>query len=148
MNRDRLKLTSVTGDEIHHQAIGEGLSKIPIPTAFYRFQDCDTLLSYLETHYSSAYHIVMLDMDDPVDGGMECLMALREIADYDAIVIIAYNRIVHESTVQKIFVEGGNIFFKYPQSKTEFSGLLRKLLMINWKIYMTGANRQHFLLRL
>ena len=148
MNQNRLKFSLVTGDGVHHQTITEALSRIPINTSFYHFQDCETLISYLKVNSSAEYHIAMLDMDDPEHVGMDCLKAIRQNDDFNNIVIIAYSRVVDEEIVEKIFVEGGNIFFQYPKNKNEFSSLFRELLVINWKIYITGTNRQHFVLRL
>ncbi|MDN3724151.1 hypothetical protein QRD02_07135 [Aequorivita sp. SDUM287046] len=148
MERTGLHFTLVTGDQKHHLAIAKGLSGIPIKTKFHRLQDCEKLMDYLSINYSSEYHIVMLDMDDPVNVGMECLKAVRAKTAYNNLILIAYSRVEDEEVIKKIFIEGANIFFKYPKTASEFDSMLRQLIVINWRVYSTGSDRQHFVLRM
>jgi len=148
MERQGLKFTLVSGDDNHNLAIKSELSKLPVKTHFYRFQDCETILAYLKINHDAPYHIVMLDMDDPEHVGMACLKAIRKVADYKNIIIISYSREEDEAIAKKILVEGGNIYFTYPKTNNEFHHLLKKLIIINWKIYTTGADRQTFMLKL
>ena len=45
-------------------------------------------------------------------------------------------------------VEGGNIFFRYPKDQKEFQIILKRLVLVNWKIYLTGISRRNFILKL
>lgn len=143
-----LNFTLITGDEDHNRAIAAGLSTIPLKTFFKRFQDCESLMGHLNSHQTNEYYVVMLDMETPVNVGMECLRAIRKEAIYNEIVVIAYKRIDDEEAVKEIFIEGANIFFTYPKNTSDFNVILKKLVAVNRKILTSVANRNYMMLKL
>ena len=148
MLRDGLNFTLVTGDKLHLKEISEGLKSIRINTNFNHFDNCEALVNFLKDNHSHFYHVIMLDMDNFPAVGMDCLKSIRSNREYNNKIVITYSRVNDEDSVDQFFLNGGNIFFTYPKNKTEFSNLLRKLIVVNWKVYITGTDREHFLLKL
>lgn len=148
MLREGLNFTLITGDKLHLNEISQGLSTIRVKTHFNNFFSCEDLVDYVEEDHSPFYHVIMLDMDNPEGIGWNCLKAIRSDSSYANKIIIAYSRVEDPAVVNRIFVEGGNIFFRYPKDQKEFQIILKRLVLVNWKIYLTGISRRNFILKL
>ena len=148
MLREGLNFTLVTGDKLHVREISQGLATLPIGTNFTHLDSCENLVNYLLNNHSPFYHVIMLDMDNPELVGMSCLKAIRANIAHANKIIIGYSRNENAALENQFFIEGGNIFFKYPQNQKRFNDLLKKLVLVNWKIYITGIRRQDYVLRL
>lgn len=145
---NKLIFTLVSGDENHKTEITKGITRIPIKTSINHYDDCESFTNFLESIKVTSYHVVLLDMDDPENVGMECLKTLRGDIAYSDVVVICYMRVEDKTTVEQIFVEGGNIVFIYPKTREKFHEVLMELVKINWQIYTTGTSIRNLILKL
>lgn len=148
MGSEKLHFTLVSGDDRHKNDIIKGISRVPIKTKMNHYDDCDTFTEFLKNIEITSYHVVLIDMDDPINVGMDCLKTIRRDSSYSDIVVICYMREEDKNRVEQIFVEGGNIFFSYPQTSAKFHEVLKELVRINWQIYTTGTSIQNLVLKL
>lgn len=146
MPDQKLHITLLSHHEKRISEISKGIKSQEISTSLKVLSDCESLGKYLATS-KWRYQIVMLDMDEPKDLGMECLRYLRSNPEFENIVIVIFLLEENKERETQAFIDGANICFTYPSSSAELKEVIKGIIRANWQIMVTGCDRNTMIFR-
>lgn len=119
------------------------IAEIEIAVAITRAKDGEKLLQVLSDNIPD---ILFLDIQMPCKGGRECLREIRANHRYDDLPIIIYSSFTDLNTIEYCFREGSNLYTIKPSSIGELTGILRSILMVDWKKAMYYPRKSEFVI--
>lgn len=119
------------------------IAEIEIAIALTRAKDGEKLLQLLSDHIPD---ILFLDVQMPCKNGRECLKEIRANQRYDDLPIIIYSSFTDLNTIEYCFREGSNLYTIKPSSIGELTGILRSILMVDWKKAMYYPRKSEFVI--
>jgi len=88
--------------------------------------------------------IIFLDLNMPIQGGLETLKAMREIDRYKMISVAIYSTSSSEKDIEETLVAGANIYITKPTNFQCLKDTIRKVINMNWQFLSSGLNRDTF----
>ncbi len=126
----------------------DAFKEIKIKTHVTCVKDGIELMDYLKQKGNQLPHILFLDLNMPRKGGIECLLEIKRINQFDNIAIAIYSTSSSDQDIEDTFVQGANIYIKKPSDFNTLIRILEEVIRINWQYQTSGLNRSNYLFSL
>lgn len=135
-------------DENDRMFFIEAFEEIKIKTVVQTVKDGVELTNYLLTPELIIPHVLFLDLNMPLKGGMECLVEIRQNNRFKDMAIAIYSTSASDEDIEDTFVKGANVYIKKPSDYNQLKKLLAKVISMNWQYHTSWLNKEIFLLNL
>ncbi|GEN73617.1 MULTISPECIES: response regulator [Chryseobacterium] len=147
MNKEYLNVITVDDDEgniIFFKNIFRDL-KIGVKSQF--FSDGDDLMKYLSSNGAIIPEVIFIKYDISGKSCMECLREIKINHGFSNIIIAVYAGQISENETEEIFVNGGNIFMRKPETYDGLKKSLTEIITVNWQYHSSGLNKDNFIMK-
>lgn len=103
------------------------------------------VLNYLEQAQDMP-HILFLDLNMPVLGGLDTLRAIRKDRRYDALSVAIYSTSSSETDIHDTLVSGANVYIIKPNNFQTLKATILKVLKTKWQYLSSDLNSETFVL--
>jgi CheY-like chemotaxis protein len=131
-------------DDDDYYMFSLAIKEVPIKVLLTRAEDGEKLMRLLD---EKTPDILFLDLLMPCKDGQECLQEIRAIKKYDNLPIIVYTSMEDLRTIEFCYRQGANLYALKPISFQELSGLLERLLLMDWKKVLYYPTLSQFVVR-
>jgi len=135
-------------DENDRMFFIEAFDEIKMKTVVQTVKDGVELTNYLLIPELVIPHVLFLDLNMPLKGGMECLVEIRQNSRFKDMAIAIYSTSASEEDIEDTFVKGANVYIKKPSDFNQLKKLLTKVISMNWQYHTSWLNKEIFLLNL
>ena len=135
-------------DENDRMFFIEAFEEIKMKTVVQTFKDGVELTNHLLMPELIIPHVLFLDLNMPLKGGMECLVEIRQNNRFKDMAIAIYSTSASEEDIEDTFVKGANVYIKKPSDFNQLKKLLTKVISMNWQYHTSWLNKEIFLLNL
>jgi DNA-binding NarL/FixJ family response regulator len=104
------------------------------------------LMNHLNQNGHQLPHILFLDLNMPRKNGIECLLEIKRMIQFQNIAI--YSTSSSEHDIEDTFVQGANVYIKKPNDFNLLKRILEEVIKVNWQYQTSGLNRANYLLSL
>jgi CheY-like chemotaxis protein len=105
------------------------------------------LMDYLEQQKGKELpHILFLDLNMPLKGGIECLKEIREDEVLQNLSVAIYSTSASEDDIENTFIEGANVYIKKPNDFNRLVKVLDHVITVNWQYHTSDLNKANFVL--
>lgn len=105
------------------------------------------LMNYLhENEGNELPHILFLDLNMPLKGGLECLKEIRSDEALKNITVAIYSTSASEEDIENTLIEGANVYIKKPSDFRQLISVLDKVLAVNWQYQTSDLSKANFVL--
>jgi CheY-like chemotaxis protein len=130
-------------DDDDYLIFSMAIAETKVAVALTRAKDGENLMKVLSEHIPD---ILFLDMHMPCKHGRECLKEIRSNQRYDDLPIIIFSSFTDPGTIEYCFREGSNLYTIKPNSISELTEILRRILMVDWKKTMYYPRQSEFVI--
>jgi len=135
-------------DDSDRMFFTDAFEEIKIKTVVQTVKDGVELTNYLSVPELIIPHVLFLDLNMPLKGGMECLVEIRQNNRFKDMAIAIYSTSASEEDIEDTFVKGANVYIKKPSDFNQLKKLLTKVISMNWQYHTSWLNKEIFLLNL
>ena len=121
---------------------------IKLKTKVHTVNDGAALIDYLSNTPILKPHLLFLDLNMPKLSGLECLIKIKKMPEYDNLTIVIYSTSSSINDIENTFLNGANIYLKKPMQMPALKKSLLHILTVNWQYQTSGLNRDNYLLNL
>ena len=146
MPEEALYILLADDDEDDRLFFKDAIEEVKVKTVVTLLNDGLQLMEYLNTPGVKLPHVVFLDLNMPIKGGMQCLKEIRSDSKLKDLSIAIYSTSASEEDIEETFVKGANIYIKKPNDFGELKRILAEVISINWQYHTSGLNKENFLL--
>jgi CheY-like chemotaxis protein len=146
MNNDALYILLADDNENDRLLFREALEEVKVRTVLNSVKDGAQLMHYLFKPGIQLPHLVFLDLNMPLKGGMECLTEIRRNSKLKDLAIAIYSTSGSNDIIEEAFIRGANIFIKKPYDFPTLKNILAQVINLNWQYHTSGLRRENFLL--
>lgn len=105
------------------------------------------LMEYLEQQKGKELpHILFLDLNMPLKGGIECLKEIRDDDVLQGLSVAIYSTSASEEDIENTFIEGANVYIKKPNDFNRLVKVLDHVITVNWQYHTSDLNKANFVL--
>lgn len=105
------------------------------------------LMEYLEQQKGKELpHILFLDLNMPLKGGIECLKEIRDDDVLQDLSVAIYSTSASEEDIENTFIEGANVYIKKPNDFNRLVTVLDHVITVNWQYHTSDLNKANFVL--
>lgn len=119
------------------------IAETKVAVGLTRARDGENLMKVLSEQIPD---ILFLDMQMPCKNGRECLKEIRGNRRYDDLPIIIFSSFTDPNTIEYCFREGSNLYTIKPNSISELTEILRRILIVDWKKAMYYPRQSEFVI--
>lgn len=105
------------------------------------------LMKYLNNEEAVIPEIVFMKYEIPGKNCIEWIEEVRENLKFNNMVIAVYSESIPENEVEDLFVKGGNVYIKKPETFEKLKKVLTEVITINWQYHTSGLNKENFILK-
>jgi len=148
MQKEVIHVLLADDDENDRLLFQEALEETKIKTVVKTVDDGHALLEYLSNPEVILPHVLFLDLNMPIKGGMDCLLEIKSEKRFKDIAIAIYSTSATEEDIEDAFVNGANVYIKKPSEFSNLKKVLSEVITLNWQYHTSGLNRENFFLSL
>jgi CheY-like chemotaxis protein len=105
------------------------------------------LMDYLKEHEAKELpHILFLDLNMPLKGGLDCLKEIRSTRELKDLSVAIYSTSASEEDIENTFIQGANVYIKKPNDFTRLVSVLSEVITVNWQYTTSDLNKENFVL--
>ncbi|MCJ7934852.1 MAG: response regulator [Chryseobacterium sp.] len=105
------------------------------------------LMKYLNNAEALVPEIVFIKYKIPGKSSIECIEEIRANLKFNNMVVAVYSDQISENEIEELFVKGGNIYMKKPDTFESLKKVLTEVITINWQYHTSGLNKENFILK-
>jgi CheY-like chemotaxis protein len=147
-NKTSIEVLLVDDDSDDRNTFKDALSELKIGTNLTLLEDGRNLLEYLENPDNKRPDILFLDLNMPYKSGVECLIEIREHAQYNDLTVAIYSTSSTDKDIEDTFINGANIYIKKPNNFAKLKKVLGDVVNMNFQFHNSGLNKETFLLNI
>ncbi|PQA96749.1 response regulator [Chryseobacterium shigense] len=147
MNKEYLNVIAADNDEGNIIFFKNIFKDLKIGVKSQCFSNGEDLMEYLTSDGVIVPEVVFIKYDIPGKNSMECLDEIKTDPGLSNIIIVVYTDHISESEIEEIFVNGGNIFMRKPDSYEGLKKSLTEIITINWQYHTSGLNKDNFIMK-
>ncbi len=147
MSNNYIHILLADDDEDDRLIFKEAFEELKMKTIVHIVNDGVQLMDYLNEQ-EVLPHVLFLDLNMPLKGGLECLKEIRGSKKLRDISIAIYSTSSSEKDIEETFVKGANVYINKPNDFTVLKKILTEVMSINWQYQTSGLNKETFLLSL
>jgi CheY-like chemotaxis protein len=148
MNNDALYILLADDNEDDILLFKEALEEVKVRTVLNTVNDGSQLMHYLYKPGIQHPHLVFLDLNMPVKGGMDCLTEIRRNSKLKDLTIAIYSTSGSNDLIEEAFIRGANIYIKKPYDFSALKSILAQVINLNWQYHTSGLRKENFLLNI
>jgi CheY-like chemotaxis protein len=148
MLKDPIQIILADDDEDDRLFFEDAFKEITIETNVKFVNDGIELMDHLNKNGNQLPHILFLDLNMPGKNGIECLMEIKQMKQFDDVAIAIYSTSSSEQDIEETLVLGANVYIKKPNDFATLKSILEYVIKINWQYQTSGLNRANYLLSL
>lgn len=147
MNKEYLNVIAADNDEGNIIFFKNIFKDLRIGVKSQCFSSGEDLMEYLTSEGAIIPEVVFIKYDIPGKNSMECLDEIKTDSRLSNIIIVIYSDQISESEIEEIFVNGGNIVMRKPDSYDGLKKSLTEIITINWQYHTSGLNKDNFIMK-
>ncbi|AZA46960.1 response regulator [Chryseobacterium carnipullorum] len=147
MNKEYLNVIAADNDEGNIIFFKNIFKDLRIGVKSQCFSSGEDLMEYLTSEGTIIPEVVFIKYDIPGKNSMECLDEIKTDSRLSNIIIVIYSDQISESEIEEIFVNGGNIVMRKPDSYDGLKKSLTEIITINWQYHTSGLNKDNFIMK-
>lgn len=148
MLQEPIQILLADDDEDDRLFFKDAFSEINIKTQVRFVNDGIELMNHLTENGAQLPHILFLDLNMPRKNGIECLLEIKSMNQWQNMAIAIYSTSSSAQDIEETFVNGANIYIKKPNDFNSLKRILQEVIKINWQYQTSGLNRANYLLSL
>lgn len=145
MAKDPIYILLADDDEDDRDFFRDALEELKINTITTFVNDGSELMKYLDKPDIHLPHLIFLDLNMPLKGGMECLREIRANDRLRHLSVAIYSTSASEEHIEETFVRGANVYIRKPNDFTALKKVLQEVISVNWQYHMSALNKENFL---
>lgn len=142
-----LKIGFVDDDLEDQFFFEEAISKLGISYSLKLFNDCQSLLEYIQQK-NQCLDVIFLDINLPVMDGKECLRALKNDDTCKHIPVLIFSTSEYERDIDDVYSLGAHRHVVKPYASINFNTTLKIIFDINWKNQQPVPPREQFVIKI
>ena len=146
LSQTQMRILLCDDDADDRMFFSEAMQELKIENVLTVFETGTQLMEYLHHPDTNLPHILFLDINMPCKSGLECLMEIRENAQFRDLVIAIYSTSDAEKDIEETFANGANIYIKKPSDFKKLKKVIHHILNLNWQYHTAGLNKETFFL--
>ncbi|SHL85405.1 CheY chemotaxis protein or a CheY-like REC (receiver) domain [Chryseobacterium carnipullorum] len=147
MNKEYLNVIAADNDEGNIIFFKNIFKDLRIGVKSQCFSSGEDLMEYLTSEGTIIPEVVFIKYDIPGKNSMECLDEIKTDSRLSNIIIVIYSDQISESEIEEIFVNGGNIVMRKPDTYDGLKKSLTEIITINWQYHTSGLNKDNFIMK-
>lgn len=104
------------------------------------------IMQLFNTRAESLPHLIFLDLNMPKVSGTECLREIRRASYLNGIPVIIFSTSCTDIDIEETFSGGANLYIQKPTVYKHLVVLLKKVLLLDWRKYLTERQRNRFVI--
>lgn len=148
MQQEPIHILLADDDEDDRLFFKDAFEEIKIKTHVRFVNDGVELMDYLAENSNQLPHILFLDLNMPRKNGIECLLEIKRMNQFQNIAIAIYSTSSSDQDIEETFVQGANVYIKKPNDFNTLKRVLEEVIKVNWQYQTSGLNRANYLLSL
>jgi CheY-like chemotaxis protein len=146
MEKEIIHVLLADDDDDDRLFFTDAFNEIKIKTSVKTVNNGIELMAYLSSPKTSTPHILFLDLNMPLKGGIECLREIRNNENLKNLSVAIYSTSSSDSDIEETFIQGANIYIKKPNSFSTLKKVLNEVIATNWQYHNSGLNKENFIL--
>lgn len=132
-------------DEDDRDFFREALDELKMNTVSTFLNDGVQLMDYLRKPDARLPHIIFLDLNMPLKGGLQCLREIREDEKLKGLSVAIYSTSASDDHIEETFVQGANVYIRKPSDFATLKKVLHEVISVNWQYHTSALNKENFL---
>lgn len=146
MQKEPLHVLLADDDADDCRIFRDALEELNLKTIITIVNDGIALMEYLNEPANKLPNIILLDLNMPRMGGLDCLKEIRSNKLLKGLTVAIYSTSASESDIENTFIQGANIYIRKPNDFNTLKKILSEIIRINWQYHTLGLNRDNFML--
>jgi CheY-like chemotaxis protein len=143
-SEDVVRILFVDDDSDTIELFSSTIDKLDRPYSVDSAKDCITLFEYLED--TPLPHVIFLDINMPMDNGLQCLEQLKANELYKNIPVIMYSISSREEDIEMAYKRGAHYYIVKPHASVNLKNTLMHALEPNWQLPQSVPPRDQFVI--
>lgn len=140
-----LKICLVDDDNDDREIFQEAFNELNSENVLMVFKNGLEIIDYLDKT-EEAPHIIFLDLNMPIMGGLETLKEIRTNERFKSLSIAIYSTSSSEKDIEETLAAGANIYITKPANFERLKDTLRKAIKVNWQYHASEMDKEMFVL--
>ena len=147
MNKEFLNVIVADNDENTLIFFKNIFKELKISIKVQCFHNGTDVMKYLNNEEALIPEIIFLKYDLPEKHSLECIDEIRGNHKFSNMVTTVFCEPIPENEIEEIFVKGGNIYMRKPDTFESLKKVLSEVITINWQYHTSGLNKENFILK-
>lgn len=147
MKTDNLNILLADDDDDDCLFFKDALDELPVPAAFNRVSNGDTLMSYLQSHTINLPHLLFLDLNMPRKTGFECLAEIKENDQLKQLPVIIYSTSSDPDILDLLYTQGAHYYIRKQADFTNLKTVIHKALSLTEQTKFAKPLKENFLIK-
>lgn len=145
MAKEPIYVLLADDDEDDRDFFREALDELKMNTVSTFLNDGVQLMDYLRKPGVRLPHIIFLDLNMPLKGGLQCLREIREDEKLKGLSVAIYSTSASDDHIEETFVQGANVYIRKPSDFATLKKVLHEVISVNWQYHTSALNKENFL---
>lgn len=145
MAKEPIYILLADDDEDDRDFFRDALEELKMNTIVTFVNDGSELMQYLEDPENMLPHIIFLDLNMPLKGGMDCLREIRANERLRHLSVAIYSTSASDEHIEETFVRGANVYIRKPNDFATLKKVLHEVISVNWQYHTSALNKENFL---
>lgn len=143
-----LNILLADDDETDRLLFTEAFSELKIKTIVQTVNNGIELMKWLNEKVAHLPHLLFLDLNMPLKGGLQCLKEIRSDEKLKNISVAIYSTSNNPKDMEETFINGANIYITKPSDFDTLKQVLEKAVMTTYEYNDEAMKRENFLLKI
>ena len=130
----------VDDDQEDRELFSEALSQVDKAVQLTEFHNCYKLLEALENLATAKPDIILLDMDLPKLGGLECLKKIKTSNTLKDLKVLMLSTFSHPQYIDEAYTSGASFYYVKPTKFPKLKEVIFHALNENWNDARSKTN--------
>lgn len=138
-----LKICLVDDDQDDREVFQDAFTELNLENDLKTFKNGLEVIDYLNVAEEMP-HIIFLDINMPIMGGLETLTEIRKNERYKSLSVAIYSTSSTDKDITETLAAGANIFITKPTNFQTLKNTLHKVIKTNWQYHTSPLNKETF----
>ncbi|WP_313093583.1 response regulator [Chryseobacterium flavum] len=148
MNKEFLNVIVADNDENTLIFFKNIFKELKISIKVQCFNNTKEVMTYLNNDETFIPEIVFLKYNISGKSSISCIEEIRTDLKFNNMVTVIYSESIPENEIEEVFVKGGNICMKKPETFEGLKKVLTEVITVNWQYHTSGLNKENFILKI
>jgi len=143
---ERFNIILVDDDSDDRMLFEEVFSELKLKSKLLTFKNGLEAINYFERADTAVPHVIFLDLNMPIMGGLEVLEILRRTEKYKFVPIAIYSTSSAEKDIEETLVSGANIYITKPNDYDKLKDVMNSVLKMQWQYHNSSLSISTFVM--